>query len=140
MEGTFSTEVYWTLKYAYNHIKKELRNKLTENDITWPQYHALYHIGENGTPVNELAKELSCNASNMTGLIDRMIESKWVYREHSAEDRRVWLVKLTAEGMKLRSKLIPIHLKNIDDRMNVLNEKELETLKTLLEKLAHGER
>jgi DNA-binding MarR family transcriptional regulator len=138
MGESISKEVYWTLKNANNHIKKELRDKLTENDITWPQYHALYHIGEQGTPANELAKELNCNASNMTGLIDRMIESNWVYREHSAEDRRVWFIKLTAEGKKLRDRLIPIHLKNIEERMSVLNGEELQTLKALLEKLTAG--
>jgi DNA-binding MarR family transcriptional regulator len=139
MKNSVSIEVYWVLKYAYNHIKKQLRDKLTENDITWPQYHALYHIGDKGTPSNELAKELNCNASNMTGLIDRMIESGWVYREHSSEDRRIWLVKLTDEGKNLRTKLIPIHLKNIEDRMNVLSDQELSTLKSLLEKLANSE-
>lgn len=140
MKDSLSTEVYWMLKHSYNHITKELRDKLTEVDITWPQYHALYHIGELGTPANELAKELNCNASNMTGLIDRMIENNWVYREHSAEDRRVWLIKLTDEGAKLRSRLIPIHLQNIDDRMSVLNEQELLTLKELLNKLVNPER
>jgi MarR family transcriptional regulator, organic hydroperoxide resistance regulator len=138
MKDALSKEVYWILKNTSGQIKKELRDKLTENDITWPQYHALYHIGEEGTPANELAKELNCNASNMTGLIDRMIENRWVYREHSAEDRRVWLVKLTDEGKELRSRLIPIHLRNIEDRMSVLNEEELSTLKALLEKLVKG--
>lgn len=138
MEEDLSREVYWILKHAYNSIKKELRDKLTSHDITWPQYHAMYHIVDEGTPANELAKELNCNASNMTGLIDRMIENNWVYREHSSEDRRVWLIKLTEEGKNLKDRLIPVHLKNIEVRMSVLDKQELVTLKNLLEKLAAG--
>lgn len=135
MSDALYMEAYRTLKQAHYHIKKVLRDRLQENGITWPQYHALYHIEEDGIPANELARELNCNASNMTGLIDRMIESKWVYREHSDEDRRIWLVKLTDEGKKLKYSLIPKHQKNIQDMMSVLDEQELVVLKSLLKKL-----
>ena len=138
MENSLSLEAYRALRCAYHSIKKDIRSKLADSGITWPQFHALYHIGEDGIPVNELARELSCNASNITGLIDRMIENDWVYREHSSEDRRVWMIKLTDEGVKLKVQIIPKHLKNIQDRMAVLDEQEIETLKMLLDKLIAG--
>lgn len=84
---------------------------------------------------NELARELNCNASNLTGLIDRMIENNWVYRQHSEQDRRVWLVKLTGEGFKLKNQLVPQHRKNISELMTVLNDEELASLMSLLKKL-----
>ena len=115
MEETLAYEVYKTLRYAYHSIRKELHNRLAENGITWPQFHALYHIGDEGIPTHELAKELRCNASNMTGLIDRMVENNWVYRASCAEDRRVWIIKLTEEGKKLKVKLVPKHQKNIEE-------------------------
>jgi MarR family 2-MHQ and catechol resistance regulon transcriptional repressor len=135
MENSLPLDVYWIFKDAYHHIRKDLHNRLTDSGVTWPQFHALYHIEEKGTPPNELARELNCNASNMTGLIDRMIENNWVYREHSEEDRRVWMVKLTDEGKDLKAKLIPKHHQNIRERMGVLNEQELAALKSILEKL-----
>lgn len=137
MKETFSVDVYRTLNRTCKKIKKSLRNKLADSGITWPQFHALYHIGEieGGIPANELAKKLNCNASNMTGLIDRMIENNWVYREQSAQDRRVWLIKLTDEGKEFRSRLIPEHHRNIESYMSVLSDEELATLKRLLEKL-----
>lgn len=135
MEDSFLLDVYRALVQTHNRIKKDLRDKLADSGITWPQFHALYHIGEEGIPANELAKELNCNASNMTGLIDRMIENNWVYREQCEQDRRVWLIKLTEEGMRLRTKLIPEHHRNIRNRMAVLDSEELVTLKRLLDKL-----
>ena len=71
----------------------------------------------------------------MTGLIDRMIENDWVYRERSEQDRRVWLIKLTDEGKKFRARLIPEHHRNIQSYMSVLSDDELITLKQLLDKL-----
>jgi len=135
VEDSFLLDVYRALVQTHNRIKKDLRDKLADSGITWPQFHALYHIGEEGISANELAKELNCNASNMTGLIDRMIENNWVYREQCEQDRRVWLIKLTEEGMRLRTKLIPEHHRNIRNRMAVLDSEELVTLKRLLDKL-----
>jgi len=139
MDENSAMDIYKTLKFAHNHVKHELRNKLLDYNITWPQFHALYHVKEEGITTNELSKELRCNASNMTGLIDRMIANNWVYREQSTQDRRVWLIKLTAEGSELKERLIPEHRKNIENRMNVLSEEELLTLKILLDKLINGE-
>jgi MarR family 2-MHQ and catechol resistance regulon transcriptional repressor len=131
-----SQEVYWALQDAYHGIKKRLHGKLSDCGVTWPQYHALFHIQPEGIPANELARELNCNASNMTGLIDRMMENNWVYREHSHEDRRVWLIKLTEEGAQLKNRLVPQYKSNIEDEMNVLNTEELQTLSNLLKRLS----
>jgi len=138
MEDNLHQNVYRTLGHAYNQVKKDLHDKLADNGITWPQFHALYHIDSKGIQVNELARELGCNASNITGLIDRMVENGWVYREHSEEDRRVWLIKLTDEGIALRGRMIPEHESNIKERMSVLNEQELEQLYVLLKKLINN--
>ncbi len=139
MKESLSLEVYRNLKYTYYQMKKDIRSKIAETGYTWTQVHALYHIEKKGTPVNNLAGELHCNASNITALIDRLQEKELVYREHSAEDRRVWLVKLTDKGNELRDNLFPVHLKNIQERMSSLNKEELLTLKTLLAKLIHDD-
>lgn len=138
MKSSLAVDVYRTVRYAHHELKKDVHNKLAENGITWPQFHALYHIGEKGIPSHELAKQLHCNPSNITGLLDRMIENNWVYREHCEDDRRVWLIKPTEEGIKLKTRLLPRYQKNIEDRMEALDEQELVTLKALLDKLIKG--
>ena len=135
MGDSLPRDVYWLLRRTSFSLKDELRKKIEEHGITWPQFHALFHIGEEGVPANELARELQCNASNMTGLIDRMSESGWVYREHSQEDRRVWLIKLTEAGKKLLAEVQPQHRRNIEERMSRLSEAELKTLAISLAKL-----
>lgn len=138
MQDSLSRDVYWLLRRTTSRLKAEFRRKIEDFGITWPQFHALYHIGDQGLPANELARELQCNASNMTGIIDRMSENGWVFREHSAEDRRVWLVKLTEKGARLRAEIFPQHKKNIEERMGVLSPEELADLQRLLEKLRDG--
>lgn len=138
MQDSFYLDIYSILRKTTNGLRTYLHNKLADSGISWPQFHALYHIPEKGIPVNELAKELHCNASNITGLIDRMIDNNWVFRQHSEEDRRVWLIKLTDEGSALKARLIPEHHKNIRERLSVLSEQELTNLKILLQKLMNN--
>lgn len=134
-ENSLWLDTYRLLKKSYFTVKSDCKEKLSALGVTWPQYHAFYHISDEGTPFKELAEHLGCNASNMTGLIDRMAESGWVYREHSTNDRRVWLVKLTESGKKLKNKLVPVHMNNIKERMSYLDDDELSTLNSMLSKL-----
>lgn len=140
MGESLHREAYKKLRMATSVLKHDLRKKIESYGITWQQFHALYHISNEGIPFKELAMELQCNASNMTGIIDRMSENGWVYREHSTADRRVWHVKLTQEGEQLKNTLLPKHQENIISIMRVLDEEELQVLKGLLEKLMDGKK
>ncbi len=139
LEGSLPKDVYWLVRMTSKNLKTRLRAMLEDHGITWPQFHTLYHINNEGIPINELAKKMRCNPSNLTGLIDRMTENDWVYREHSLEDRRVWLIKLTQEGSNLKEKMLPQHRKNLIKLMSTLNQEELLSLKKLLTKLNSSE-
>lgn len=138
MGKSWEEDVYWLLRSTSSRLKAGFRRKIEEHGITWPQYHALYHIGSEGIPANELARELQCNASNMTGIIDRMTEAGWVFRKQLKSDRRVWLVMLTPEGARLRAEILPCQQQNIRERMGILGPEELAALKKLLLKLRDG--
>jgi MarR family transcriptional regulator, organic hydroperoxide resistance regulator len=71
------------------------------------QCHVL-HLIEPGQSMSmrRLAKALSCDASNVTGLIDRLESRGLVERRPSADDRRVKVLRLTTEGLRLRGRLL----------------------------------
>ncbi len=56
--------------------------------------------------MNRLAEMLACDASNVTGLVDRLEARGLVQRRPSAEDRRVRVVELTPAGSRLRLELL----------------------------------
>ncbi|GAC1584712.1 MAG: hypothetical protein NVS3B28_06340 [Candidatus Velthaea sp.] len=75
-------------------------------DITPQMAHALHEIPEAGSvTMTELANELSCDASNITGVVDRLEARGLAERRSSSEDRRVKCVVLTAAGKRLRKRL-----------------------------------
>ena len=78
-----------------------------ELELSPAQCHVL-HLIEPGRPLpmGQLAETLACDASNVTGLVDRL-ESRGLVRRHpSAEDRRVKVLELTSTGAKLRTLLL----------------------------------
>jgi MarR family transcriptional regulator, organic hydroperoxide resistance regulator len=71
------------------------------------QCHVL-HLIEPGQPLpmSRLAAALSCDASNVTGLVDRLEARGLVARRPSPDDRRVKVLDLTATGAHLRTQLL----------------------------------
>jgi DNA-binding MarR family transcriptional regulator len=92
------------------------------------QCHVL-HLIEPGhpLPMRKLAETLSCDASNVTGLVDRLEERGLVERRPSPEDRRVKVLRLTTSGERLRASLLrrmasPAHPLS---RLSVRQQREL---------------
>ena len=48
-----------------------------------------------------LSKEIRAHNSTVTGIVDRMEGAGLVERARSEEDRRVWIIRLTAAGRKV---------------------------------------
>src|ERR671931_1128396 len=53
-------------------------------------------------PMSSLADTLLCDASNVTGIVDRLEARNLIERRAAARDRRVKLIALTEEGGRLR--------------------------------------
>jgi MarR family transcriptional regulator, organic hydroperoxide resistance regulator len=76
----------------------------SEFQLSPAQCHVLHLIEpDRPVPMGRIAQALACDASNVTGLIDRLESRGLVRRQPSAEDRRVKVLELTPEGARLRS-------------------------------------
>src|SRR5215210_3845027 len=78
-----------------------------EFDLSPIQCHVL-HLIEPGRPLpmGRLADVLSCDASNVTGLVDRLETRGLIRRQQSADDRRVKVLHLTPAGSRVRAQLL----------------------------------
>ena len=78
-------------------------------DLTFPQAHMLRLLDpERPLPMSALAERLFCDASNVTGLADRL-ESRGLVRRQSAEgDRRVKALTITPAGIALQKRVLAI--------------------------------
>lgn len=74
-----------------------------EFDLTAVQARAVLRLHE-PTPMRALAEHLSCDASNVTGIADRL-EQRGVAERAIGSDRRVTLLRLTDKGARVRRAL-----------------------------------
>src|SRR4029453_15911640 len=84
--------------------RANLPSLAAELELSPAQCHVLHQI-EPGRPIpmGRLAETLACDASNVTGLVDRL-ESRGLVRRHpSEEDRRLKVLDLTPAGARLRA-------------------------------------
>ena len=57
-------------------------------------------------PMSSLASHLHCDASNVTGIVDRLEARGLIERRPSHHDRRIKLLRVTAEGERVRGLLV----------------------------------
>ena len=98
----------WQLLVRFFFAEREHLPSLGEEfELSPVQFHAL-HLIEPGRPLpmGRLAGTLGCDASNVTGLVDRLEARGLVQRLPSPDDRRVKVVQLTPEGSRVRSELL----------------------------------
>lgn len=78
-----------------------------EFDLSPTQAHVL-RLLEPGTamPMGRLACGLGCDASNITGVVDRLEARGLVERRAGARDRRVKVLVVTERGLDLRRRLL----------------------------------
>ena len=107
----------------------------SEFDLSPVQCHVL-HLLEPGRalPMGRLAETLSCDASNVTGLVDRMESRGLVRRQPSTGDRRVKVLHLTPAGSRLRARLLS-HMTSRSNPLSRLSPDQRRTLAQILEVL-----
>jgi DNA-binding MarR family transcriptional regulator len=70
-------------------------------ELTLPQLYTLYAINPQGTTMGQVADAMHCDASNITGIIDRLVAQGMVTRSENPADRRAKLLELTAKGRRV---------------------------------------
>jgi DNA-binding MarR family transcriptional regulator len=110
----------------------------SEFDLTPAQGRLLQYLDpEHPTPMAELACKHSCDASNITGLVDRLEARGLIERTSSAQDRRLKMIAVTPAGAELRQRLLD-RLAEPPAFISALTESEQRKLRDLLRKATAG--
>jgi DNA-binding MarR family transcriptional regulator len=112
-------------------IEAELRDRLrVQFAMTLPQFDvmaALYRE-ENGMTMTELSRRLMVSNGNVTGIIDRLVAEQHVLRQAPAEDRRSFIVRLTAKGVARFAAVAAAHEEWVDALLADFDADEMEML------------
>ncbi len=111
--------------------------KGADEDLDRREIEILFRLGMEGEcTMSQLAKEIGLSMSSATMIVDKLLQKEVVSREHSTEDRRVVVIRLTAEG-KHTYKIIYENFRRMGQTMlENLSEQEQDTLLNLYGKIA----
>jgi MarR family transcriptional regulator, organic hydroperoxide resistance regulator len=126
----------WQLLVKFFFAQREhLPSSCSEVDLSPAQCHVLHLIEpERPMPMGRLAETLSCDASNVTGLVDRLEARGLVRRVPSLQDRRVKVLGLTPAGSRLRAQMLARMTKR-SLPLSRLSREQQRTLVKILEAL-----
>lgn len=130
-------EAFRNLAMVLLRSKQRLRVFAAEHEITGVQAMVLLILEVKKPQKMSYFSELfECDASNVTGITDRLEQVGLIRRENDLNDRRIRLIQLTDEGIVLRKKLLS-ELANSDAiGLDVLSKSDKNKLFEILAKLS----
>jgi len=122
---------------TYQLVNHEIQKTLKKENLTPSQLDILVCLGRTGgLTLGEIGNRLLVSGGNITGVVDRLERSGYVYRDRDKDDRRVVSAKLTPKGAELHKEILPVFKRKLNETMNVLEPEEQRQLNRLLKKLS----
>jgi DNA-binding MarR family transcriptional regulator len=124
------------LAKAYQRACLLFKEEFEAYEVTPQQFGLLGFLWQqDGITQAELSAKSHIDRTTMGGLIDRLEKEGIVERRNHPEDRRAYLIFLTPKGKALERELTPLALRTQEKIIAKLDPHEVETLKSLLEKI-----
>lgn len=127
---------YVRLMRAANSARSVAARHLGNTDLTLTQFavlEAIYHLGP--MSLSDIAKKILTTGGNLTMVVGNLEKRGLAQRRCSPEDRRVFILGLTAKGKTLMRNAFPKHREAIREFFAVLEPEEQEQLAKLCRKL-----
>jgi DNA-binding MarR family transcriptional regulator len=103
-----------------------------ELGLTPPQMFALRALDpESPVPMRELAAQLHCDSSNVTGLVDGLEAQGLVERRSAEHDRRVRMLVVTERGSQVRRRITAV-VEAVPPALAALSAEDQRALRDIL--------
>jgi DNA-binding MarR family transcriptional regulator len=135
--GSQNEMLSWLLLQVIQLVKHRLHGVAEEYDLSVMQLSAFMVLTpDTMVPMSSLSHQLACDASSITGIVDRLEARGLAERRDNPADRRLKLVALTQTGAALQQK-ITIEVTALEEaRLRpILSPSEQQELKRLLKKI-----
>jgi DNA-binding MarR family transcriptional regulator len=129
----------WRLLFDYFlSLDPYLDGIAAEFGLTEAQGHALVLLQPGRPlPMHELAEQLHCHASNVTGIVDALERRRLVERRPADNDRRVKMIGVTPEGAQLRERALA-RLFEPPPAITALSAADQRALRDVMRRVAAG--
>jgi len=110
-------------------LRQQTPDAWMELNLTISQLKSLFFIANQGsTNFTKLASALGVTPSNVTGIVDRMVEQGLVSRQENPEDRRMLMLRVTDKGEAIIAGLRERRARHISEILAQLSLEELNSV------------
>ena len=121
-----------------NLVETEIRRRLREQfDVTLPRFDLMAQLerAPNGMTLGEISKRMMVSNGNVTGLVERLVDSGHIVRSSPPNDRRVQIIAMTETGRAAFAEMASQHEEWIAEMFQGLSVREVEALLKALARL-----
>lgn len=111
-------------------------NYLSQHDLTFNQFkvlEVLYHLGD--LNISSITKLTMSTPGNTTVVVRNLKRDEWITSIKDPNDSRASILSITQKGIEIIEEVFPTHANNLTKALEVLSDKELDTLYDLLDKV-----
>jgi DNA-binding MarR family transcriptional regulator len=135
-----SVRLWLRMLSCTNRVENLVRQNMAANfQTTLPRFDLMAQLerSRHGLKMSELSMRMMVTGGNVTGITDGLEKEGLVVREVDANDRRVYRVRLTAEGQRQFRRMAAEHEQWVIALFEGLSTRSKEQLVTLLGELKH---
>lgn len=134
LDETITYKVYRSGRLLRYFLQQKL--KIDEECLTPEQFFILLRLFmKDGQTQRELADKILNDHPNITRLIDKLEQKAYVQRAKNKEDRRSYLIMLSAKGRAFCASRVPLIHQERERILKGLTKKELDMLKSILRRI-----
>lgn len=134
MSDPLTREVVDLIATVVARYHEEYEEAAAQHRLTGAQARVLALLAREPTPMRGIARQLKCEPSNVTGIIDRLTARGLAERRPDPADRRVKLAAATDEGRRTAERLRG-SLDFAREPLAALSEQERTSLRDLLRRM-----
>ena len=128
---------FFILAKAYQKAHRQFKGLLRPYSLTNLQHlvlEGLWH--QPGVTAAELGKLLVLDKATLSGVLDRMLDSGWIYKDRNPEDGRVFRLYTTEKAEALKDELIALRVAANEKLLAGFSPEEKALFKRLLRDLS----
>src|SRR3954454_10838224 len=133
--GTTEEELVSRLMHLFARTLDHQGTCLETLELTYAQAKLIWRLEAGDTPsLKEAAKRCGVDPSNLSGVVDQLTERGLMTSRPAAHDKRVRVVRLTGEGVRMRKRLLACLSQN--PTIGSLSDEQQERLLEILRDVA----
>lgn len=126
------------IMYTGGLLQNRINQVLKPFGLTEPQYNVLRILrGQKGSAMNlyEIQDRMIKRDSNVSRLVDKLVEKRWVTRRENDANRRRVDIHITADGLGLLEQTESIMQQHVRDAFAELSQEEAHVLGNFLDRV-----